>query len=261
MSKANILVVDDEPAIRSFLVRVLQRGGYSVQDARNGQEALEYLGRAPFDLLLTDIKMDRIDGVTLVSEAHHRYPDMAVILLTGHATVASAVIALRQRAYDYLLKPVKNEDILAAVASALRERTRQQRRDRLEYLADQMLDIMQPEERAPVPATSPDIACWGLRINPVNYTAILHNKPLPLTPTEFRLLVTFIRAPDAVIDYVRLVQAACGYTCERHEAQEIIGTHIRNLRQKLRVTAGQPLYIEAVRGVGYRLLTTVTSAG
>ena len=69
-------------------------------------------------------------GFELLQEARSRYPDLAVILLTGHATVPSAIVALREGAYDYLIKPVKNEEIVTAVAAGLHERERQQRRDR-----------------------------------------------------------------------------------------------------------------------------------
>ncbi len=142
MKNNRVLVVDDEPVIRSFLVRVLEREGYAVQAASNGPEALDYLEATSFDLLLTDIKMDQLDGVELLRQAKTRQPDLAVILLTGHATVSSAVAALRQGAYDYLLKPLRNEDLVMAVAAGLEERSRQQRRDRLELVAAQMLDVI-----------------------------------------------------------------------------------------------------------------------
>ncbi len=254
MSK--LLVVDDEPAIRNFLVRILEREGYEVQDASDGRDALRHLEAAVFDLLLTDIKMDHLDGVELLAEARRRYPDLAVILLTGHATVDSAVAALRQGAYNYLLKPVKNQDILAAVAEGLQERARQQHRDQLERIAGQVVQVMQSGTANParIPLAPAGISYAGLVVNPALYTAALHNQPLDLTPTEFRLLMQLASAPGVPFDYVNLVQAACGYTCTRQEAQEIIGTHIRNLRQKLTVGAEQSLYIESVRSVGYRLI-------
>jgi two-component system alkaline phosphatase synthesis response regulator PhoP len=201
--------------------------------------------------------MDQLDGVELLRQAKVRHPDLSVILLTGHATVSSAVAALRHGAYDYLLKPVKNEDLVTAVAAGLDERARQQRRNRLEQVAAQMLNAMQPSDPDREPAiTSADLTviCGGLQMNAAAYRAILDGNPLDLTPTEFRLLLELSRAPGTAFDYIKLVQAACGYTCARHEAREIIGTHVINLRQKLGIGSGQPLYIESVRGVGYRLI-------
>jgi DNA-binding response OmpR family regulator len=248
-----VLVVDDEPVVRSFLVRVLEQEGYAVQAAHNGHEALQRLEESPFDVLLTDIKMDQLDGVQLLAQTRDRYPDMAVILLTGHATVQSAVEALRLGAHDYLLKPAKNEDILAAVASGLKARVRQRRTARLEQVAGEMLRLMQDDPDTNASAT-PVISCGLLQIDPEAHRATLNDAPLNLTPTEFRLLTAFAREPGTAIDYVQLVQLACGYTCTRPEAREIIGTHVRNVRKKLGVTPRQPLYVESVRGVGYRLI-------
>ena len=251
---AHILVVDDEPAIRAFLTRLLEREGHQVQPASDGREALHLLDQAPFDLLLTDIKMEGMDGVHLLEHSRAHFPDLAVILLTGHATVASAVAALRHGAHNYLLKPAKNEEIVSAVDAALRERDRQQRRDRLERLAEALADVVQPAMQAIRPGEAPGVVAYaGLSIDPVAYTATLEGVSLDLTPTEFRLLLTLVSMPGRAFDYVALVQAACGYTCARHEAQEIIGTHVRNLRGKLGVEPGHPLHVQAVRGIGYRL--------
>lgn len=257
MRSSKVLVVDDEPVIRSFLVRVLEGEGYQVQAARDGREALQFLEAISFDLLLTDIKMENLDGVELLHEARTRYPDLAVILLTGHATVQSAVNALRRGAHDYLLKPVKNEDILNAVAAGLEARARQQRRERLEGIAAQMLEVVERDDltdSADSLTRKPVIRCGGLELDLAAYRVTLDGEPLELTPTEFRLLAELSQLPGATLDYVRLVHAACAYTCARHEAREIIGTHVLNLRRKLDVESGQPLYVESVRGVGYRLV-------
>lgn len=247
---ASILIVDDEPSILNFLRRVLERAGYFVQAAENGRAALEVLERQPVDLLLTDIKMDYLDGVGLMQAALARYPDLAVVLLTGHATVDSAVAALRHGAVDYLLKPASNEDILQAVADGLAHRTREQRRDQLEQVAMQMSALVQ--RRADVHPT-PTLTVGALYLDEGAFRAVLGEDELDLTPTEFRLLTALVRQPGQALDYVDLVEQACGYRCLRHEAQEIIGTHVRNLRRKMGVGADEAYYVESVRGVGYRL--------
>jgi DNA-binding response OmpR family regulator len=200
--------------------------------------------------------MDQLDGVQLLAQTRARYPDIAVILLTGHATVQSAVEALRLGAHDYLLKPAKNEDILAAVASGLEARARQRRTARLKQVAGEMLRVMQ-DDLDTNPRDPSIISCGPLQIDPEAYRATLNDDPLNLTPTEFRLLTAYARAPGAALDFVQLVQLACGYTCNRQDAREIIGTHVLNLRKKLGVAPKQPLYIESVRGVGYRLIPVV----
>ena len=254
-TETRLLVVDDEAVIRNFLVRVLEREGYTVIAACNGAEALTVLRQTKIDLMLSDIRMDQMDGVELLKEARTLYPDLAILLLTGHATVDSAVAALRHGALNYLLKPVKNEEIVEAVSTALETRRHQQRRDQLEKLATQFSSVI-ADDAAPTTADAEPtrINCGGVTLDLTSYTAHKEDQRLNLTPTEFRLLAKFAQAPGMVFDYVELVRDACGYTCARHEAQEIINAHIRNLRSKLSVEPGDPLYIESVRSVGYRLI-------
>jgi DNA-binding response OmpR family regulator len=250
-----LLVVDDEATIRNFLVRVLERAGYEVHGAADGREALSMMENTPFDLLLTDIKMGHMDGVELLKVAHENYPDMTVILFTGHATVPSAVEALRKGAFDYLLKPVENEEIVRVVAEGLQHRERQQRRDRLEQIAGQIAQVVQLEDAAVLPAAGHRVIQVGaLELDLDAYTVELDGQRLDLTPTEFRLLAELARSSGAALDYVALVQNACGYSCTRQEAREIIGTHVLNLRRKMDIKKDQTYYVESVRGVGYRLI-------
>ncbi len=250
--KAHILIVDDEATIRNFLVRVLERESYTVTAAQNGVEALRVLESLPVDLMLSDIRMDAMDGVDLLKQARERYPDLAVLLLTGHATVDSAIAALRHGALNYLLKPIKNEELVAAVVAGLEVRQHQQRRDKLEVLAQQFSQVVTPEDHTAIRQDT-TITYGKIRLNLAGYIAHYEDKRLNLTPTEFRLLAKFTQAPGVVFDYVELVRDACGYVCARHEAQEIISTHIRNLRSKLSIAPEGAAYIESVRSVGYRL--------
>jgi len=250
-----LLIVDDEATIRHFLKRLLERDGYDVLSASSATEALTLLESHKVHLLLTDIRMDRMNGVALLEQVQQLYPEMAVILLTGYATVETAIAALRHGAANYLLKPIKNDELLEAVARGLREQQREQRRDQLEQLASRFSQVILNDNRsAEDESTDKVVVCGSLMLNKGNYTAYIAMQRLNLTPTEFRLLLKFAQFPDETFDYIELVRDACGYACQRQEAQEIIGTHIRNLRQKMGVETGLPLYIEAVRGLGYRLL-------
>lgn len=262
---ARILVVDDEPSIRSFLVRVLAREGYQVESAQNGQEALHILHSHPVDLLLSDIRMDQLDGVGLLQQARQRFPDLVVILLTGHATVESAVTALNEGAYQYLLKPAKNADILAAVTGGLARRREQSRLNRLEQVAEQISALTRGES-TPVPTAEAEALVPGadrlqvgrLTLDTAAYQVHLDGHMVALTLTEFRLLHALVEDPGRAYDYVHLVQTACGYESSRAEAREIIGTHVRNLRKKMGVAVGAPLYVESVRGIGYRIIPDPT---
>lgn len=250
-----LLIVDDESVILHFLVRVLGREGYSIQTARNGQEALHLLRQQQFDLLLTDIKMDMLDGVQLLQQAKELDSELAVVLLTGHATVDSAVAALRYGASNYLLKPARNEDILKAVAEALEERDHALRHRQLEQVASQLADLFVAPSDQEVVSDDNVVRCGGFELHTASFKSFLNGEAIHLTPTEFRLAQELCSRPGETMAYIDLVQAACGYSCSRYEAQDIIGAHVRNLRQKLGVEEHTALYVEAVRGIGYRIIS------
>lgn len=110
-----ILIVDDEPSMRTALTAVLQRTGHPVVDARDGQEALAKLQEHEIWLVLTDLRMPRIGGIELLREVRRRSPDTLVVLITGYATLESAIEAVRLGASDYLLKPFDHEAVAALI--------------------------------------------------------------------------------------------------------------------------------------------------
>ena len=110
-----ILVVDDEPSLRTALGEVLQRTGHPVRIRRDGQEALELLEQEPIWLILADLRMPRIGGVELLREVKRRWRETLVVLVTGYATLESAIEAIRLGASDYLLKPFDNEAVEALI--------------------------------------------------------------------------------------------------------------------------------------------------
>jgi len=121
--QASLLIVDDEPIARSNLRHVLAREGYAVEVAANGEEAMALLARQEFDCIVTDLKMDRMDGMQLLEAARAVAPDTKFILVTGYATVDTAVQALKTGAVHYLSKPIDLNELREAVRSALLSRT------------------------------------------------------------------------------------------------------------------------------------------
>src|SRR5689334_15275717 len=126
---AQILVVDDEGANRYSVSKTLQRVGYMVSEAASGEEALEFLNGQEYDVVLTDIRMQGIDGVELLRRIKEQSPDAIVILMTGFASLGTAVEALRLGAHDYLIKPSSSQDIRTSVSRGI-ERARNLRRRR-----------------------------------------------------------------------------------------------------------------------------------
>jgi len=116
------LVVDDEPHLRSILVRLLTEEGFACRQAANGREALLELERQPADLVVSDIRMPEMDGIQLLPELRHRWPDSAVVMVTAVSDVRSAIWCLTQGALDYVAKPFQVEDVQARVRQALEKR-------------------------------------------------------------------------------------------------------------------------------------------
>src|SRR5258706_12309252 len=125
---AHILVVDDEGAIRYSISKTLQRVGYQVSAAASGEEALDMLGEQIFDVVLTDIRMPGLTGVELLSKIKERAPDAIVLLMTGYASLGTAVESLRLGAHDYLIKPSSSQDIRQSVTRGLERAQNLQRR-------------------------------------------------------------------------------------------------------------------------------------
>jgi excisionase family DNA binding protein len=116
---SRILVAEDDPGIRKLLVDTLVRNGYVVDTADDGLSAVQLVQRGDYDLLMTDLKMPGVDGLSLIREARRKNPDIPVIVLTGFSTHATAIEALHLRVYDYLTKPFRLAHAMQLTASAL----------------------------------------------------------------------------------------------------------------------------------------------
>lgn len=131
-----ILVVDDEEEIRDFLYKALSRmGGFHVEVAETAEEALQKIEKDQFDLVLTDLKMPKMDGLQLVTEIAKSKPEILTIMMTGHGTIDSALEAMKRGASDYLMKPLNLDELIIRIRKVLEER---QRFVRLKDFADKL---------------------------------------------------------------------------------------------------------------------------
>ena len=127
-SKPRIMIVDDEASLRKVLKAMLQRAGYNIETAQSGQAALAQLAKAEasaeagFDLVICDIRMPEMSGMTLLEKLVNTYADLPVIMLTAHGTVDLAVQALKKGAFDFLSKPYEREEILMVIQKAIGQR-------------------------------------------------------------------------------------------------------------------------------------------
>jgi DNA-binding response OmpR family regulator len=237
VAKARVLVVDDEVSVCSALARSLTLLGYSADAAASGTEALEMLERAAYDAMVLDIRMPGMDGIEVMQQACQMDPNLPIILLTGHASLDSAIAAVRSRAADYLLKPVGVYGVAAAIERAL-ERVR--------------------EGASKAPASE-----RFLRVGPVTLDRERHEVcvvgvgdtgsiDVGLTSSESALLAQLMQSPDTVFSCRQLARTALGYDVSAIEAQSIVRPHISRLRGKLEPDPDQPHLIRTVSGRGYR---------
>ncbi len=266
---AHILVVDDEGAIRYSISKTLQRVGYQVSAAASGEEALEMLEEQNFDVVLTDIRMPGLTGVELLAKIKEKAPDSIVILMTGYASLGTAVESLRLGAHDYLIKPSSSQDIRQSVARGLeRAHNLQRRRVLLEAIQSNVKELtggnldnnhrrgdtgFTSRSTAPVQAPVTTMTLGPLTIFPGRYQIQVGEKSLSLTPTEFDLLLYLAAHRGRVVPCYELVREVRGYTVDEAEAREVIRPHISNLRRKLEKAGQDPDLIVNVRGIGYRL--------
>lgn len=235
MAAPTILVVEDEPSVLQPLQDILQRAGYAVTAVESGEAALGEIAQKKFDLALIDIKLKGISGMEVLAALRERSPNTVAIILTAHATLDTAVEALRQGAHDYLFKPCRTEELLKSLRSGLLKRQAQS-----------------PEQAewkpAPIPARR-----LGLEVDLDRHLIALDGQVLSLSPTEFNLLAYLVQEAPRVVPAQELVEKVLGYSLEPWEARELIRFHIHRLRAKVRDTAGRADLIRTVRGVGYTL--------
>jgi DNA-binding response OmpR family regulator len=278
-SSAYVLVVDDEGANRYSVSKTLQRVGYVVHDAASGEDALALMETQDYDVVLTDIRMNPgIDGVELLRRIKDQLPDSIVILMTGYASLTTAVEALRLGAHDYLIKPSSSQDIRASVAKGIeRARNLKRRRRLLETIRNDVFELVrndvQKETTSEIPPVEVDelatttaeirvvnneqvsgtMQLGPLTVYPGRYQVSMEDKPIDLTPTEFDLLLYLAAHRGRVVPCHELVREVRGYTVDESEAREVIRPHVSNLRRKLKASGKGADIITNVRGIGYRL--------
>lgn len=117
--KPNILIIDDEPVVRLALSRILQSGENHIGVAGNGADALHELAQRPYDVVVLDLRLPGMDGLTVLEHIKAKWPDVEVIILTGYPSVDTAKEAIRRGAYDYLAKPIEPDRMTEATRGAL----------------------------------------------------------------------------------------------------------------------------------------------
>jgi two-component system, OmpR family, response regulator MprA len=219
----NVLVVDDEPAVRGSLRRALGLEGYEISTADDGTEALEALAENDFEAVILDIAMPGIDGIEVCRRARRSGDRTPILMLTARDAVDDRVAGLDAGADDYLSKPFALRELMARLRALMR-RTETAEEPQLRY-ADLTLDRRTREVRR------------GAR-------------QLDLTRTEFSLLELLMEHPRVVLSRSQIFEHVWGY--DFGPTSNSLGVYVGYLRRKLEAE-GEPRLIQTVRGVGYSL--------
>lgn len=265
-----ILIIDDEASLRQTLTRILRQAGCEVTTATDGAEGLQRLAAAAYDLAYLDIHLPGVDGVQVLRQIRQAYPNLAVILFTGQASLQTALEALRLGATDYLVKPLDPETLVSRTRVVLAEQALRRRRREIQAQIEALQGELKALDRnmateggstasAPVAMTSPYPSDRFLKYGPLILDlqarrATFGEKVLLLPPAAFDYLVVLVRHAPDVVTYQTLVSEAQGYQADLRQAQELAKWHIHELRDALEPTQPQPRHVLNVRGVGYRLV-------
>jgi len=226
VEQARILVVDDEPAVQSALLRALSLERYQVAQALDGREALERLGTTPFEAVILDISMPHVDGLEVCRRLREGGDKTPVLMLTARENVDDRVAGLDAGADDYLVKPFALRELLARIRALLRRASEDD---------EQGEQILSFED---------------LRLDRQAHEAWRGERMLQLTRTEFLLLEMFLRHPRQVLTRSAIFEHVWGY--DFGSSSNSLGVYMGYLRRKTE-QGEEPRLLHTVRGVGYVL--------
>ena len=226
--RAPILVVDDDPKIVSLVRTYLEREGFRVVTAPDGQAALRAFNELHPGLIVLDLMLPELDGLALMRIIRER-SNVPIVMLSARGKTADRVYGIHEGADDYLAKPFSPAELVVRVKAVLRRAPAAggsaDRRGVLEH-GDLMIDLDRVEVRR-------------------------EGRPMPLTPAEFRLLVALVQARGRVLTRQALLDSLYG-PAQGDALERTIDVHIGRLRDKLGEDVASPRYIVTVRGTGYR---------
>ena len=219
-----VLVVEDERKISSYLKRGLEEQGYAVDTAFTGVEALDWADSAPYDLIILDILLPEMDGLTVCRELRKRGSRTPILMLTARDSVDDRVNGLDAGADDYLVKPFALKELLARLRAMSRRNAEQPKTSTLQ-LADLTLDTLTRRVRR-------------------------GEKLIELTAKEYAVLECLLREPERVLTRTQIAEHVWNY--DVFNQSNVVDVYIRNLRRKIDDGFNLKL-IHTIRGAGYRL--------
>ncbi len=218
------MVVDDEPAVREVLERILRLEGYEVELAVDGREAIQRQRTAPADAVVLDVLMPHVDGLEVCRRMRHGGDRTPVLMLTARHEVSDRVAGLEAGADDYLPKPFSIDELMARLKALMR--------------------------RSGWAGDDPLLRFEDLELDTVAHEVRRAGRPIEVTRTEFLLLELFLRHPRQVLTREQIFDRVWGY--DFGPASNSLEVYVGYLRRKTEA-AGEPRLLHTVRGVGYVL--------
>ncbi len=228
MAHKNVLVVDDEDTIREVVRRYLEREGFKVQEAADGYEALDSIKADPPDLIVLDLMLPGIDGLTITQHLRQDR-QIPIIMLTAKGEASDRIRGLDLGADDYITKPFSPQEVVSRVRAVLR---------RVNGVSATLEQGSLEFERLSIDSSARNVKVEG--------------RSVTLTAKEFDLLWFFAQHPDQVFSRTQLLANVWGD--ELYTDPSTVTVHIRRLREKIEANPGKPAHLLTVWGVGYKFV-------
>lgn len=223
-----ILICDDQKDIVNALKIYLTPEGYDLYEAYNGQEAVELCRKTPMDLILLDVMMPVMDGVTATAKIRE-FSNAPIILLTAKSETEDKVLGLNVGADDYITKPFVPVEVLARIRSQLRRYSR--------------MDSRTEDKET--------LTIGGISLDDRTKSVTVEGEPVSLTPTEYSILHLLMSNPGKVYSTKTLYEAVWQEAALGSEGS--VAVHIRHLREKIEINPSEPRYLKVMWGQGYKL--------
>ncbi|MGD1950462.1 MAG: response regulator transcription factor [Leptolyngbyaceae cyanobacterium] len=220
-----ILVVEDDLRIASIVKECLCKQNYTVDVVEDGELALTCVDATHYDLLILDWMLPKLDGLAVCKQLRDQGNSTSILMLTARDKSSDKVQGLDVGADDYVVKPFDIPELLARVRALLR--------------------------RSQIPIASTTLS-WGLlEIDTAKHEIVYDQNPISSTPKEYSLVELFVRSGDRILSYDNIIEAV--WTFDDSPGKDVVKTHLKSIRQKLKKAGAPADIIENVYGVGYRM--------
>lgn len=220
---SRLLLVEDDAGLQSFLTTLLQSQHYQLQISASGQQALQLLSQSDFDVVLLDLGLPDLDGVSLLRELR-QWSDIPVIVISARDKEQDKILALDSGANDYVTKPFSAAELLARLRAVLRPRQ----------------------------GHKPLLSFGEVRLDPVQRLVWRGDEQVHLTKTEYDILLFLLKHAGSALTHNQILTAVWG--AQYQDRPEYIRVHVAGLRQKIEQNPSAPQYLKTEAGVGYRLV-------